>query len=459
MAPTALAFAHSFTFDLLLPFTAHPPPSESMAAASFESTLYYSNPAEERLRLWRMEKEPEIMRIYKEMKHNHNAELGKKIRAATLSQAYGWQETVLSLCQEAEQKELELQTDIHQDVEEAARRVKTDYEDTRLRHPGEGDPAAEIRERIMDSTSPERVYCSPVLFESIFWEGMNELPNTHRKRLELDFFPRVNALLDFHCIAFHADVDVLKGMYDDDLPKEKRRQMLDEHQLKMKALMKDSAEKMEARWAEQKERLRQEQAAGPPDDAASHHNSSSDDQPPVENTASASPTTTQSGWKATRVSANDGVRRRAHIDDPPTILGATDRKANGTHPSQPARGILKKPAAGPSSIPFVDEIPGRFNLPYVSDEDALMRELELELDERHMSELVEETPSIQRRWVTTSSQQPMYGSPPSSSYEIYYPPTGDLAGATPRSVNVGQMTQKLEDKIEKGKGRARFRMD
>ncbi|KAJ7028004.1 hypothetical protein C8F04DRAFT_1120728 [Mycena alexandri] len=403
--------------------------------ASFESALYYSNPGEERLRLWRMEQEPQITLKFKEMQRDINARFGRKIRES-LSQAPHDHQTVLQLWQEAEEEETQAGTLLHEGVEAQAAIVKADYLHAALSHPGEADPEAEIRQRIMDSSAPGNTYCSPVLMNTLFWAGMNELPNTHRKRLELDFPERVDALLDFHCIAFHADIDVMKELYDDGVPSEKRKEVLAAHQVKMQLQMVDLAEKMHISWVEEKDRQRQRSAQSP----------------------AASSTWVGTGdWIASPPAPSDGVRRRAHINDPPTILGAAEQKKSSTASSQPLHGILKKMSTATSGLgdmasTFEDDtgLAGSFAGPYLLDEATANREL----GEYQMSDVVEEPP-IHRRWASTSSQQPMFG-----SYEIYHPKEA-VAGGIPRSVsNVGRLTQSFEERIGRGKGKGRkFNVD
>jgi len=163
--------------------------------------------------------------------------------------------------------------------------------------------------------------------DALFWEGLDKLPNTHPKRIELDFPPRVEALLEFHCIAFHADIAVLKQMYDDDVfgDKDKRREILRTHQYSMEMLMAKFATDMNRSWEDAKERLR----------------SSS---PVADSLESAGATR----WIPQMPNESVEVaRKRARLSD--TVLGPAEPKGN-TAPSVPLRGILKNASAGPSGV-------------------------------------------------------------------------------------------------------------
>ncbi|KAF7350345.1 hypothetical protein MVEN_01339200 [Mycena venus] len=223
------------------------PPSVPPAMKTYES-VYFSNPGQERLRLWTREKKPEIEHEFKEMKRDIDAALGQRVRdilRQTPSDHYGNMNS-FQAAEEAEVARL-----LREGVEAEAARMKAVFMHAALNHPGEPDPTEEVRERIKSDPQAENTYCSPILMETLLWEGQADLSNTHRKRLELDFPDRVEALLDFHCIAFHADVNVLKEFCDEDMngKKRNRKEFLANHRGKMETLM-AKAEEMKSLGAE-----------------------------------------------------------------------------------------------------------------------------------------------------------------------------------------------------------------
>jgi hypothetical protein len=322
---------------------------------------------------------------------------------------------------------------------------------------GDQDPTEEVRERIKSNPQTEAPYCSPILVETLLWEGTNELPNTHRKKLELDFPARVEALLEFHCIAFHSDVDVLKELYDEDVlgNKEKKREILGRHRAKMEALMASFAGDMTKQWDEEKERLRLRATQ------------SSVAESPVWWGAN--------DWMINQLPAPDsrvdGGRRRAHMTDSPTILRAAAERRPKAAQSLPLRGILKKTSTPASGVPnrpplsnktvavesltFDDddeedeaEIPGSFFLGELETIDGGKIGEESKPSRQYLEpEIVVDSPNHQQLYASTSR-----------SYEIYRPQStsDDLAGKTPRAAGNGErLTRRFEERTDKGKGKAK----
>ncbi|KAK7019115.1 hypothetical protein R3P38DRAFT_1290586 [Favolaschia claudopus] len=235
---------------------------------TYESVEYHANPGEERSRLWRKEKQHEIELKSRELTRDINADLGQRVRDILLHTPYDFG-AVARLCQEAEKQEAEIAGMLSEGIEAETARLRTGFMNAALDHPGEPDPTEEIRARIKRDphlqTQPE-VYCSPVLMQTLLFEGMDALPNTHRKRIELDFPDRVEGLLDFHCIAFHADVNVMKKLYDEDTCRSKAetQKVLAQHRTEMERLMVNLSREMHQRWVEQKQRLRMSNVQGSP---------------------------------------------------------------------------------------------------------------------------------------------------------------------------------------------------
>ncbi|KAJ6590712.1 hypothetical protein DFH09DRAFT_1140102 [Mycena vulgaris] len=413
----------------------------------FELAAYHTNPGEERLRLWKIEKRTEIELKVKEMRRDRNAQLGQKIRDV-LRQRPDDHHAVVKLCRVAEEEEAALESILNEGVQAEAERLSELYMHAALSHQGEPNPSEQIRERlsgIPDSTPP---YCSPVLMETLLWEGIEYMPNTHRRKLELDFPARVEALLDFHCIAFHADVSVLKELYDEDVldNKEKRREILNRHRTKMEGVMAEFAEDMKQSWAGERDRMRSKPVHSPP-----------------------------SGFPLSQgdidwmMSASVPTKRRAHMTDPPTILPAAEQNPKAAL-ALPTRGILKKVPAGSSDVRSTNpawfnwdsetavesttfdeegEYPGSFfrdDLIVGNDEPEY-----LETGTRYLGpEIVVASSSHRDRQYTSASQsqQPIY--------EIYRPNTGrnDIEEATPRAAkNVARLTQRFEERMDTGKGK------
>ncbi|KAJ7487841.1 hypothetical protein FB451DRAFT_1225653 [Mycena latifolia] len=446
---------------------------------AFEFPAYNASPGEERLRLWNIEKKPEIERRFKEMQREINAGLGQKIRNIVSRTPYD-HNAVITLCKEAEEAEADIKRALNEGVEAEAKRLLEEYTLAALSHPGEPvsvlesvatfadspflrriqDPSHIIRARLKSSpesqaTSP---YCSPVLMETLLHEGTEHMPNTHRKRLELDFPARVEALLDFHCIAFHADIDVLKELYNEDIldNKEKRKDILDKHRSKMEELMATFAGEMHRSWAEEKERQRMRSAHGPNVLIQGTRGDWADDASFPTNSSAA------------------GVRKRAHMADPPTNNGAAARKPK-TAPAPPIRGILKKPTAGASGVRNMDSVPfsrnkeARIETPTFDEgfdsegeapgsfflQDLIVRnDVPQEFQNKYQGdEIVEVTPK-RRQWTSASQSQ-------GPSYEVWQPGShfNDTPDATPRAVsNFANITQQFEERMEKGKGKGKARV-
>jgi len=314
-----------------------------------------------------------------------------------------------------------------------------------------------VRERIKGTpdtaTAP---YCSPVLVETLFWEGLDHLPNAHRKTMELDFPDRVDALLDFHCIAFHADINVLKELYDEDVlgNRGKKKEILDRHRTKMEAVMATFAADMKSRWEEETERLRSRSA----------RSSGADCQTPSDWMIGVSPPTGSRGG-----AGGVPVTKRAHMADPPTILGSAERQPKKAN-TLPLRGILKNRSAS-SSMAANDGSASssrysepEFESPIVetgADEDDFLgsfvlgelisgTEEDLDIGEPYLGpEIVLASQSYPRYTQTAEFQQPVY--------ETWRPSDDELSAATPRAVsNVARLTQRFEEGTGKGKGKARF---
>ncbi|KAJ7752466.1 hypothetical protein DFH07DRAFT_522045 [Mycena maculata] len=402
------------------PPSPRPPPPDDMAAFQTD----YNPWIEERLRLWYMEKKPEFDLKLSDMKRDCNAALGQRIRDV-LRQRPDDHQAVRALCRMAEAEEVALEQALKEGVEVEAQNLRAALLTSALDHLGEPDPTTEVRERIKDNIATT-AYCSPVLAETLFWEGMHHLPNTHRKRMELDFPDRVDALLDFHCIAFHADVNVLKELYDEDLLEDvgKKTEILARHRAKMEAVMVMFAEDMKSRWAEETERLRSKRA-------------SAEWQGANDWILGASPP------------AKSGMRKRAHIMDPPNILGSAERGAKRAQ-TLPLRGILKNKSVNAPVAPEgleEEEFPGSFFLNEI-------------IDGEDMKEPEHHAPYPRDEIVLASHSRPQFPSASQSHYEIFHPSiTNDdhMLATTPRAVNnVARLTQRFEERMEKAKGRAKF---
>jgi len=86
----------------------------------------YYRSGEERLRLWYMEKQPEIALKFAEMRRDNNAALGQRIRDA-LRRRPDDHQTVLALCRRAEEEEFALANLLNEGVEAEAARLQTAY--------------------------------------------------------------------------------------------------------------------------------------------------------------------------------------------------------------------------------------------------------------------------------------------------------------------------------------------
>ncbi|KAF7350357.1 hypothetical protein MVEN_01340400 [Mycena venus] len=422
------------------------------AMTTYES-LYYSNPGQERLRLWTKEKKPEIEQKFKEMKRDINAELGQRVRDILRRTPYDHY-AIMNACQAAQEEEAEVARLLSEGVEAETVRMKTVFMHAALNHPGESDPTEEVRERIKSDPQAENAYCSPILVETLLWEGQADLPNTHRRRLELDFPDRVEALLEFHCIAFHADVNILKELYDDDMNgKENRKEVLANHRAKMEALMASYAEEMSEGWAKEKERLHSAAAAQSPlaqPPARWETNDWMTSQPSPPNNAAAA-----------------GAQRRAHMTNPPTILGAAAEQRRKTAQSMPLRGILKNASAGASA----GGVPSRGA---TSNQTVAVESLTFDEGDDDdadfpgsffRGQMIVGDTNTNRQYLepdiaVNSPGHQQYAST-SRSYELYRPRSAsDAMRGIPRAANgnnVAQMTQRFEA-MENGKGKGKERL-
>ncbi|KAK7046576.1 hypothetical protein R3P38DRAFT_2874559 [Favolaschia claudopus] len=202
----------------------------------------------ERSRLWRKEKQHEIELQFKEVTRDINADLGRRVRDILLQTTYDFG-AVARLCQEAEKQEAEIAGMLSEGIEAETARLRTGFMNAALDHP---DTARSILQ--------------PVLMQTLLFEGMDALPNTHRKRIELDFPDRVEGLLDFHCIAFHADVNVMKKLYDEDTYRSKAetQKVLAQHRTEMETLMVNLSGKCISVGSSKKQRLRMSRVQGSP---------------------------------------------------------------------------------------------------------------------------------------------------------------------------------------------------
>ncbi|KAJ6608299.1 hypothetical protein B0H10DRAFT_2068353 [Mycena sp. CBHHK59/15] len=223
---------------------------------------------ERRLRPWYMEKKLELGIQFDNMKREINARLGQELREA-LRQNPNDHQAVVKLCRAADTEEVKLGRALREGLQEEANRRQEELLSFALIHPNQSASLAleEILARISRDPQAASPYCSPVLLETLFHEGSDHLPNAHRKWMELDFPQRIESLLDFHCIAFHTDVDVLKKIYNDEIisDKEKRKEVLRKHKAEMEKKMRGFSKEMKQSWTEEKERLRlqREQSLGP----------------------------------------------------------------------------------------------------------------------------------------------------------------------------------------------------
>ncbi|KAJ7053292.1 hypothetical protein C8F01DRAFT_1166967 [Mycena amicta] len=240
---------------------------------------------EEHVRLWRIEKGPDVKKDYDDMKRDQNARLGQAVRTIMLRQhppqvthdhrrEFRGQQLhdIRKLCEAAEREEQNLGDILHEGVEAQAANVKSVYVSAGLEHPGELDPTAHVREQLAKPVG-QQAYCSPVLHKALFWENIDKLPERPEMcaRLEVDFTARVDALLEFHHIAFNADVAVMTQLYDDALAgdRAKRRELLRLHQEKMETLAVEFSDQMTANIAQDREyRLAEQNDAAIADAAA-----------------------------------------------------------------------------------------------------------------------------------------------------------------------------------------------
>ncbi|KAJ7096642.1 hypothetical protein B0H15DRAFT_825873 [Mycena belliarum] len=397
---------------------------------AFEYARHNANPGKERLRLWNIEKKPEIEGRLKEMKRDSNALLGEKIKQALLHRPDDLY-TVLKLCREAEEADADLESLVNESEEAEAERLLEVYRHAALTHPGEPDPSAIIRDRLKGSPDAGSSYCSPVLMDTLLREGSNRMPNTHRKRLELDFPTRVEALLDFHCIAFHADINVMKELYDEDVDKDKRQDILDKHRSKMEELMVRFSKEIGDSWAEEKERLRLRSAQAESVDlprARDSYDWSGLAPPPIDN------------------SNAGGARKRVHMEDPPTVLGAPARRAKIAQPAL-LRGILKKPSVGVPDLGFDED----------DDDDPA-----ISFFQEHLIRVIPEESAPLETENTYTGPEIVAALPAQPrTYELWRPDTrlnNYTAAATPRTLSeiaTPLFPSDLQSSEGKGKGKGR----
>jgi len=93
-----------------------------------------ASPGEERLRLWRIEHQPEVERKYNDMMRDKNSRLGQRVREILRQRPVDHQ-AIARLCEAAEKEETALGNLLHEGVEAEAARIKMAYEQTALRHP------------------------------------------------------------------------------------------------------------------------------------------------------------------------------------------------------------------------------------------------------------------------------------------------------------------------------------
>ncbi|KAF7324009.1 hypothetical protein MKEN_00622900 [Mycena kentingensis (nom. inval.)] len=169
---------------------------------------------DERLRLWRIQKGPEVHNTYTQMKQEQDAKRWQRVcaimaralpaaadehRLARAQQLHDIKKVIRG----AEKEDRALEDTLHEGVEAQAAHLKSMYAIAGLEHPGEQDPTAHVREQIAKPEG-QPTYCSPVLHTALFLEN-----NVDPAAVEADLPARTEALLDFHCVAFHADVGVM----------------------------------------------------------------------------------------------------------------------------------------------------------------------------------------------------------------------------------------------------------
>lgn len=99
----------------------------------------YANltPGEERLRLWRKEKEPEIQLKFKDIQRDINAELGQGVRELLRRRPYDYNHAIMSLYQAAEEKEKELESFLKEGLKAEEARLKEAFIFATFNHPHE----------------------------------------------------------------------------------------------------------------------------------------------------------------------------------------------------------------------------------------------------------------------------------------------------------------------------------
>ncbi|KAF7300551.1 hypothetical protein HMN09_00940000 [Mycena chlorophos] len=209
----------------------------------------------ERIRLWRIEKEPEVTKQYELMKRENDARLGQRVRevmartpgkGANATQRGALYKEQLGeirvLCDAAAGEEEALSNILHEGVEAEAANLKRAYLKATMEHPEETDPTTHVRDQLAQHpTRGRQAYCSPVLCSALLFENLDSLSSALgpalRDTIERDFPARVDALLEYHHVAFHADVAVMSQLYRDPADRVRRRELLAAHQEKMESLM------------------------------------------------------------------------------------------------------------------------------------------------------------------------------------------------------------------------------
>ncbi|KAF7289846.1 hypothetical protein MIND_01359000 [Mycena indigotica] len=248
----------------LLPTSAHTS-TASVSPCTFTTSsmttaeLVAEEALQERLRLWRTEKGPDVTTQYQDMQLQNDARLGRFVRGILLRKPTDGEQPrdfrakqlheIKKACQDAEREDDKLKNVLHEGVEVGAARIKDLYVSVALEHPDELDPINHVNEQLRKPIGPV-AYCSPVLRTLLFAENFDKVPASKiSQAIELDLPDRVDSLLEFHHIAFHADVAVMAQLYDPILAtdKLKRRELLKLHQAKMEKLSVEFSDNITAR--------------------------------------------------------------------------------------------------------------------------------------------------------------------------------------------------------------------
>ncbi|KAJ7274917.1 hypothetical protein C8J57DRAFT_1313080 [Mycena rebaudengoi] len=219
-----------------------------------------------RMDQWYKEKQPEVNRQFEEIERDLLAKLGQKV-IDSLHQRPNDLQAIVRLVGGTNNSISDYKKLLEEGLRLEALDFETELLTVRLRHPDEPDPGQIVLERLQAVPNPPEFhteYCSPLLMETLLWEGSKCLPDAHRTKIEYDFPARVEALLDFHAIAFHADVNVMKELYDDDgiRDKETKKEILGNHKAKMEGLMKAFAKEISVSWANLEQERRRDKGRG-----------------------------------------------------------------------------------------------------------------------------------------------------------------------------------------------------